>query len=156
MTSLVDAVLAAVVAIVHVATVLVATVHLATLLVATVLVATVLVATALAANALVATATHLLAELRRTAYYDSTSGIRTSMSGGRTDCVIAQSCRPRSARCPKAPKTFDLDAVATPDVGRSHVLVGVPQVFLGAPADLDDVERRGLRADRVGNPGGWV
>ncbi len=42
----------------------------------------------------------------------------------------------------------DLDAVAAADVRRSHVLVGVPQVFLRTPADLDDVSEAAARYHR--------
>lgn len=91
----------------------VATAVVATAVVAIALVATTLVATVLVAIAVVVTTTHLLAEFHRTAYRDSMSGIRTSLSDGRTDRVFVQNCREQNARCPKAPKALELDAIAT-------------------------------------------
>jgi hypothetical protein len=41
-----------------------------------------------------------------------------------------------------------LEAVAPPDVRRRHILVGVPEVFLGASADLDHVAKAGGRDHR--------
>jgi hypothetical protein len=113
MMTLADTVLTAVVAVVLVttvpvavvlvatildATILDATIFVATIFVATILDATILDATVFVATILVMTATrvHASIELRLAEYHDPVSGIRTLLSGNRTDKMIVQSCRGRA------------------------------------------------------------